>query len=289
MCSLAAGIAKGICLGLLIINFNPKLVVAAENILPFSNRDHSLYVPQVARTSSTVKAQLAVTPYIKRANFEGEPKSKNAQRVGDWVVDSGDNRGMPFAIVDKVDAKVFVFDARGRLRGAAPALLGMARGDYAVRGIGDRELSDIRPEERTTPAGRFVASMGMNSKRKDVLWVDYKDAISLHRVITDNPRERRLERLATPTPLDNRISYGCINVPTYFFDHVVKPTCHGISCMVYVMPETRSISEIFRSYYDLELDQENRTAENIGNRTRPKLQQDLRSGRHRASTLDPNL
>ncbi len=39
--------------------------------------------------------------------------------MADWVVDSGDNRGMPFAIVDKTDAKVFVFDADGRLRGAA--------------------------------------------------------------------------------------------------------------------------------------------------------------------------
>ncbi len=103
---------------------------------------------------------------------------------------------MPFAIVDKVDAKVFVFDARGRLRGAALALLGLARGDYAVPGIGDRKLSDIRPEERTTPAGRFVASLGYNFKGKTSFWVDYINAVSLHRVITTNPGERRLRRLA---------------------------------------------------------------------------------------------
>ncbi|MFZ3252957.1 MAG: hypothetical protein WA133_01580, partial [Syntrophales bacterium] len=57
----------------------------------------------------------------KRANFERERASHEARRVADWVVDSGDNRSMPFVIVDKTDAKVFVFHADGRLRGAAPA------------------------------------------------------------------------------------------------------------------------------------------------------------------------
>ena len=166
-------------------------------------------------------------PYPKRANFEREHKSRDAQHVADWVVDSGDNRGMPFVIVDKIDAKVFVFDADGRLRGAAPALLGLARGDDTIPGIGDRKLSDIPPEERTTPAGRFVASLGFNVHGKDVLWVDYDDAVSLHRVITTNPKERRLERLATPKPLEHRISCGCINVPAKFYNNVVSPAFTG--------------------------------------------------------------
>ncbi len=51
-----------------------------------------------------------------------------------------------------------------------------------------------------------------------ILWVDYEDGIAMHAVITTNPKGRRLQRLTTPTPLDNRISYGCINVPAKFFD-----------------------------------------------------------------------
>jgi hypothetical protein len=251
-CPLAASIAKGICLGLMAASFNPYQVVAAENTAQFSNLDRLLSEHQVAGTRPTVKSQPAVAPHPKRANFEGEHKSDQARHMADWVVDSGDNRGKPFAIVDKTDAKVFVFDAHGRLRGAAPALLGLARGDYSVPGIGNRKLSDIRPEERTTPAGRFVASLGYNFKGKDVLWVDRKNAVSLHRVITTNPKERRLERLATPGPLDKRISYGCINVPAKFFDNVVSPTFTGRSGIVYVLPEIRSISEIFKSYHDVE-------------------------------------
>jgi len=184
----------------------------------------------------------------KRANFELERASREARHVADWVVDSGDNRNLPFAIVDKTDAKVYVFDAQGQLRGAAAALLGLARGDHAVPGIGNRALSSIRPEERTTPSGRFVAALDRNVRGKEILWVDYEGAVSMHPVITTKPEERRAQRLATPTPLDNRISYGCINVPAKFFENVVHPAFTGTDGIVYVLPETRTAREVFASY-----------------------------------------
>ena len=271
-CSLAASIAKGICLGLIAISFNPHQVAAAENSAQFSNPVRLLSANQVAGTRLTFETQPAVAPHPKRANFEGEHKSDQTQHMADWAIDSGDNRSMPFAIIDKMDAKVFVFDAHGRLRGAAPVLLGIARGDYSVPGIGNRKLSDVRPEERTTPAGRFVASLGYNFNGKDVLWVDYKNAVSLHRVITTNPKERRLERLASPTPLDRRISYGCINVPAKFFDNVVRPAFTGTSGIVYVLPETRSIGEIFKSYYDVDLRRRTGTTANLYEDTMSRLQ-----------------
>ncbi len=250
--SLAAIITKGFCLGLLAVSFTPHQVSAADNAAPLSKPNHSLTAHEGAVALLTTQTPPVAAPHPKRANFEREHKSRNAQRVADWAVDSGDNHGMPFVIVDKMDAKVFVFDADGRLRGAAPALLGLARGDDSLPDIGDRKLSDIRPDERTTPAGRFVASLGYNFHGKDILWVDYDGAVSLHRVITSNPTERRLERLATPTPLDNRISYGCINVPEKFFNNVVSPAFTGTYGIVYVLPETRSNIEIFTSYYDVE-------------------------------------
>lgn len=195
-----------------------------------------------------MEMQSVVAHRPKRADFERESASHEARHVADWVVDSGDNRKMPFVIVDKTDAKVFVFAADGRIRSAAPALLGLARGDDAPPGIGDRELASIRPEERTTPAGRFVASLGYNLRGKEILWVDYDGAVSIHPVITTNPKERRLQRLATPTPLDNRISYGCINVPAEFFEKVVRPAFTGTNGIVYVLPETKSAREVFSSY-----------------------------------------
>jgi hypothetical protein len=184
----------------------------------------------------------------KRAYFARERASHDARHVADWVVDSGDNRDLPFVIVDKKEAKVFVFDPRGRLRGAAPALLGMARGDDAIPGIGDRELSSIGPEDRTTPAGRFVASLSYDIHGVDLLMVDYGGNVAMHRVITNNPAERRLQRLATPTPLDNRISFGCINIPVKFYENVVRAAFTGTDGIVYVLPETRPARKVFASY-----------------------------------------
>ncbi|MDB5698092.1 MAG: hypothetical protein JWN69_896, partial [Alphaproteobacteria bacterium] len=142
-----------------------------------------------------------------------------------------------FLVVDKVEAKVFAFDAQGRLLGSSAALVGVARGDVSPAGIGDRRLADIAPAERITPAGRFEAALGRNLAAKDILWIDYGAALSLHRVATGVPSERRLQRLATPTALDNRISYGCINVPAAFYDGVVLPLFRPANGVVYILPE----------------------------------------------------
>jgi len=206
----------------------------------------------------TVLSQSAVavdddaTRTQRRADFGSERVSVDARQVADWIVASADNGGLPFVIVDKKDARVFVFDAGGRIRGAAPALLGVGRGDHAVPGIGEREYSEMPPKDRTTPAGRFVAALGTSTRGEDVLWVDYEGAVSLHRVVTTRPKERRLERLATQTPLDNRISYGCINVPKQFYESVVSPAFSGTEGVVYVLPETRPVRELFGAYRRIE-------------------------------------
>jgi hypothetical protein len=248
-----ASLAKGCCLGLLVASFTPQQSAVADEAAQSSQPSRQLSAGERAAHEGTAapsadEMQHPLARRSKRANFERERASREACDVADWVVDSGDSRGMPFAIVDKKEAKVFVFDADGRLQGAAPALLGLARGDDAVPGIGDRPMSVIRPEERTTPAGRFVAALGRNAHGKEILWVDYDGAVSMHPVVTSNPGERRLQRLATPTPLDNRISYGCINVPAKFFENVVRPAFAGTNGVVYVLPETRSAREVFGSY-----------------------------------------
>ena len=228
----------------------PQYAAAADSVVPASS-DSTSTTLQSAPPRSANAPQADAATNDKRADFAREPASRDVRHIADWVVDSGDNRGLPFVIIDKTEARIFVFDASGRIRGAAPALLGIARGDDSVPGIGNRELSSIRPEERTTPAGRFVAERGTSMRGKnteDIVWVDYHSGVSLHRVINSNPRDRRLERLATPTPADNRISYGCINVPAAFYNEVVNPSFTGTSGIVYVLPETRPVRQVFGSY-----------------------------------------
>lgn len=193
---------------------------------------------------SPASAASVPTALASTADFGGEAASADATRIADWVAASGDNQGLPFMIVDKVAARVFLFDYRARLQGSAAALLGLGLGDDSVAGIGQRRLATIRPGERTTPAGRFVASLG-NDYTQDILWIDYGSALSLHRVIAGNPKDRRHKRLASVTPLDNRISYGCINIPEAFYDKLVMPAFEGSVGIVYILPEVKALDEVF--------------------------------------------
>ncbi len=195
-------------------------------------------------TASAGSAGASATP-VRQPDFGREKPSRDALQVASWVLNSGDNEGSAFVIVDKVRARVFVFTPEGKLRGAAPVLLGLTKGDDTFPGVGDRELSNIAPNERTTPAGRFVAEPGVNGHGADIVWVDYEAAVSMHRVITSNPAERRLQRLQSPKPSEHRISFGCINLPAAFYEQVLAPTVAQTETIIYVLPETRPAAEVF--------------------------------------------
>jgi len=222
-------------------------IAAAVLILPIF-RAH-----QIRPVYGAQAAALQQTPRL--ADFGGEPASDDARQVANWVVTSGDNRKLFFVILDKANTKVFVFEPSGKLRSATPVLIGAARGDDSVDGIGGRPIAQVRPEERTTPAGRFLGEPGRNATGEDVVWVDYDAAVSMHRVRTLEPRERRLERLASPTTDDNRISYGCINMPVEFFETVLKPAFNASYGVVYVLPEVKPLAEVFPAAHALALRQ----------------------------------
>jgi hypothetical protein len=190
-------------------------------------------------------AQPAPAPVPLGAEAAGEQTSAEARALARWIVESDDSHGRPFVIVDKTAARVFAYHADGRVAGQAPALLGRARGDDSVPGIGRMRLADIAPSQRVTPAGRFEAHLGTNLGGSDILWLDYEDALSLHRVATANRAEQRLQRLATASVIDNRISYGCINVPAAFYEGVILPLFRPVDGVVYVLPETRALSTVF--------------------------------------------
>ncbi|MBC8055838.1 MAG: hypothetical protein H7Y61_04615, partial [Rhizobiales bacterium] len=107
--------------------------------------------------------------------------------------------------------------------------------------------------ERHTPSGRFESQPGHNDRGEAVVWVDYAAAIAIHRLRPAPPQERRSERMATPTPDDNRISLGCIVVPVAFYEAIVEPTLGRQRGIVYVLPETRPAQALFGRPLDLGL------------------------------------
>ena len=108
-----------------------------------------------------------------------------------------------------------------------------------------KEATHVRPFERITPAGRFVAERGRNAKGEDIVWIDHDASLSMQRVQTSNPAERRLERLASPTAADNRISDGGIDVPAAFYDAWVAALAEHGRPVVYILPELKSTERIF--------------------------------------------
>jgi len=177
----------------------------------------------------------------------GQEVSDTVIELAGWVVATKDGQGYPFAIMDKAAAQILVFGGDGRLRGAAPGLFGSASGDHTAPGIAGLALREIPGRDRTTPAGRFVGGFGPSIDAGRVLWVDYDSAVSIHPTATGVPSERRAERLASPSPDDNRVTHGCINVAPEFYEQVIRPTFER-GGVFYILPDKESLAETFPEF-----------------------------------------
>ncbi|MBW6528091.1 hypothetical protein KZ813_14705 [Sphingomonas sp. RHCKR7] len=173
------------------------------------------------------------------------PRSEAAERLIAWVAAAHDNGRLPYAVIDKPAATLYLFAANGDYLGETPVLLGVGIGDDSTPGIGAKNLDDIGPAERTTPAGRFVAKFGRAFGRQRVLWVDYANAVAMHVVTSLHKNEHRVERLLSPSPEDNRISFGCINVGARFYNGKLRPQFEKRGGVVYITPDVKPLDEVF--------------------------------------------
>lgn len=176
-----------------------------------------------------------------------QPVSDTVIQLAGWVKASRDTEGYPFAVMDKAAAQIFVFDGKGRLLGAAPGLFGSAVGDHSAPGVAGLALKEIPGRDRTTPAGRFIGGYGPSLDAGRVLWVDYDSAVSIHPTATGVPAEKRPERLASPSPDDNRVTHGCINVNPDFYTRVIQPTFEK-GGVFYILPDNQSLAETFPEF-----------------------------------------
>lgn len=176
----------------------------------------------------------------------GQEVSDTVIELAGWVVGADDNQGYPFAVMDKAAAQILVFGGDGRLQGAAPGLFGSAVGDHTAPGIAGLALREIPGRDRTTPAGRFVGGYGPSIDAGRVLWVDYESAVSIH-PLADVPTEKRAERLASPSPDDNRVTHGCINVSPEFYEQIIKPTFQR-GGVFYILPDDMPLAEAFPEF-----------------------------------------
>ena len=202
-----------------------------------------------ARAADNAGASGSTRAQIRPTDAKDETtQSAAALRVADWVAASGDNGSLPYMIIDKKTASLFLFNGKRRPLGEAPVLIGIAAGDDATPGVGSKRLAEIGPAEKTTPAGRFLAKYGLAAGKQRVLWVDYAASVALHSIPKDAARtERRRQRMLSPTPDDNRITFGCINVPLAFYNKSVRPLFQKKGGYVYVLPDTKPLEVVFPS------------------------------------------
>jgi hypothetical protein len=204
----------------------------------------STTAPLPPTLSGSPQAAAAAPPTAAPPLELGAADSDEVKLVARWVYTSRDNGGLPYLLIDKANARAYSFSRGGQLQGSAPVLLGMAKGDRLLA-PNTATMSVMRPQDRITPAGRFVSRLAVDSHGKELLVLDYDASISLHPVVKGKPEERRAERLASLTSADNRISFGCINAPPDFYKQKVSIPFTGTKGIVYVLPETSTATAMF--------------------------------------------
>lgn len=233
----------------------PRTGLVAAAMLTLSAAPDPSAAATAARPPKNAKAPLAPKRSASKAGKarpagEASPApdvapSDAARRVLDWIAAAHDNGSLPYIVIDKQTASLFLFKGDGEARGQTPVLIGIGVGDDSSPGVGAKTLAEIGPAERTTPAGRFVARFGRAFGHERVLWVDYANSVALHAVITTNKKEHRVARLLSPTADDNRITFGCINVGTSFYTKQIRPLFQKAGGVVYILPDTKPLDDVF--------------------------------------------
>ena len=103
----------------------------------------------------------------------------------------------------------------------------------------------MTPQKRITPAGRYPSKLVIDGKGEVVLLVDGPNLITMHIIAKGTPAQRRAERLASIGADDNRVSFGCINVPPAFFKTVLDPDVRATKGIVYILPEKTTPGQMF--------------------------------------------
>ena len=166
---------------------------------------------------SVIERTEVAPDFVKEMSLEGKAQYYK-------LLDSAKKTGKHFILLDKPSSAFYVVDNNGKILLHSSALHGFSRGDVLPQGV--ISLDDMTDAQKVTPAGIFQLkytpkeSMDIGSQslyslgRLDLVGAKTGNAvIAVHQVYKGTPTEKRIERLETPSPEDNNISYGCINVP----------------------------------------------------------------------------
>ncbi|HEU4459527.1 MAG TPA: L,D-transpeptidase [Methylibium sp.] len=183
-------------------------------------------------------------PAAPRAAPDAIAPAEPIERLAAMLRGDRERRGRPYAVVDKRTATLRVWRADGTLAGISTVLIGRTPGDRALPGTGARtEAGLLSLDDMTTPAGRYDSEPGRNLQGEAIVWLDYDNALAIHRLRPGASQAERLRRLASALPADKRASAGCVVVPVAFYDGVVAPLLGRGRGWVVVLPENGAVED----------------------------------------------
>jgi hypothetical protein len=202
--------------------------------------DMSIGIPEQKIPLGLSNVELNKRPKI---DTRGKKISSDAAKTAQWVLDTADSEGYPFIVTDKIGATMYFFDEKGVLLKKSPVLVGKNVGDF----IGNTDAG------RITPSGRFEIAPETDATYGNVFSVmgtDMVDSetgelveVAIHRLALHDPSEKRPQRIATTTPLDNRISWGCMNLDNKVMDWAFNN--YPLGGLIYILPETAKGRSVF--------------------------------------------
>lgn len=215
---------------------------------------------RAAVAAALVGAALALGGPVQAASANSETPAENTEEVPHALrdlIDDSTYQGMssparerfrdmakwpdPYILVDKPNATGYVIGADHRIQAKFPVLLGRVRGDHP--NTVNVRVDSPSSQGATTPAGVFRLSRKQLTDRD---LEEYNDNIfrlegpgaggnSIHETWRGELGMRE-QALATPTPEDNRVSWGCVNVSRDIFESHVKQLPSGT--LVWITPES---------------------------------------------------
>lgn len=213
-----------------------RAIMKLADAVRSANKAIGAFLLSVALATGTVSTDANANPVVLGTTPVVSTISADANVVNSYVQQNKDNVGSNYIIADKKMGALYVMDANGAVVTETPALFGKTAGDVVATG--------------QTAAGKFRLSLSQitedpTNKYGGTAQKFTEDANGgayvIHRVITPKG-QRRLQRLATSDPKDNRVSQGCINVPSEWYDKYLNRDFGG---NIYIIPETASVQSMF--------------------------------------------
>lgn len=146
-----------------------------------------------------------------------------------------DTDSKPVLTANKTEGTLTVYWPDTGKKIVEPALFGKVKSnvlDWDVYNIPGKRNNYI------TPSGTFPIKKMISWRLNEnmLVYIEGKEAIAaIHPLWNANPDQNRLQRLSSVTPLDNRITGGCINVDSTFYYSVLDHLPDGT--ILTILPE----------------------------------------------------